>query len=174
MKVSGDQLFNPWKREQENLVLAQTPREVSRFATALVVEIFNKNKALGKSNPFSVCAILRNKPTIHRWFNVAMTIDAHNISPRHYGVHEYAGALSLAETLLDGSYYIASPEEEAVCAARDAKDREQALERNTQDKMGEANKFFAGIVQAAQMQITAKEQPTAVVGTDEKTRKKSA
>src|SRR6185312_9463990 len=124
--------------------------------------VFEKNLAAGKANPFLVCAIFRPKPEIHRWLCLASP-DLSGVNVRQYAV-PYAGALSHAETLLEGDWYIANPEEEAACVMRDKSDRAKALEQDTKDKMGKANDFFAGIVQSVRMQneANAESKPVAV------------
>jgi hypothetical protein len=168
MKISGEQLFDPWKKERVATTLAPNPKVVSALGTKLISEVFTKNRAAGKAKPFLVCGINRDKPQIHAWLDLSTTINE-EIRPA-YPEKDYAGALSHAETLLTGEWYIASPEEEKACHEKDMKDRERALAHATQEKVGEANKLIGEIFKAAASQVKAAdetkeaEQSTSMVG----------
>ncbi len=173
--ISGEQLYNPWKKERVATVFVKggNINVIGKSCDDLIREVFAKNKAVGKSKPFLVCGIHREKG-IHAWMNLATTYSV-EIRPE-YPDKDYAGARGNAEALLQGDWYIASPEEYAECERKDADDRAKALQLNTQSKMGEANKLIAGIFEAAQLQVSAKEeskQPVAV-GASGHEKKKSA
>ena len=155
--ISGEQLYNPWKKERIASVFVKggNINVIGKACDDLIQEVFSKQKAAGKAKPFLVCAIHREKP-IHAWMNLSTTYSV-DIRPE-YPDKDYAGARGNAEALLQGDWYIASPEEYAECERKDADARATALQMNTQSKVGEANKLIAGIFEAAQLQVSAKEE----------------
>lgn len=154
-RMDGNQFYNPWKKERITTILATSVKQEGMLANKLIEEVWRKNRELGKKDPFSVCAIHRDRP-VHRWFNLKTTLSA-EVRPI-YPDKDYAGAQELALRLLDGEWYIASPEEEAACKAKDEADREAALKLNTQQKLGEANAMIRGVMEAAGVQVQAQAQ----------------
>lgn len=152
-KVSGDQLYHPFEKARRPSAFAPSYKHVQQHAYALIAEVFTKRQAAGKANPFLICAINRDKPAIHRWMNLATRLDDKGIDPGALNLYENAGALALAEALLDGTWYIASDEEEAACVAFDVKEREEALKRNSSEQAGkDATRLFTSLAKFAEAQ----------------------
>lgn len=159
---NGFRLYDPFKREavpSPNLV---DSKQVTLRAFALIRQIVELNIGKQKANPFGVCMIHRKVKhggvALHRWASVAQPVmgqHGQKISPADYGVNFYAGAVSVAESLLDGDWYLASDDEEAACKARDEADREKAMALTTQKKTTEAAMGFAEMLDAAKQQLNA-------------------
>ncbi len=170
-KVSGDQLYHPFEKVRRPSTLAPSYKHVQQHAYALIKEVFTKRSEAGFKNPFLVCAINRSKPEIHRWFNLATRIDEANINPADFGLYENAGALAHAEALLDGEWYIGSKDEETACAAKDVKEREEALKRNTSEQAGkDATNLFTSLRRFADAQEQA--QPALAMASGSEPKKK--
>lgn len=167
-QVTGNQLFKPWLKTRENLGQPRNVKQVRAACDALIAEVVTKNAERGIKNPFVVCAINRNNSTIHRWFNLAMTV-SDEVRPSNFqGVLEYAGALGHAEALLEGDWYIAGPEEEEKRRAFDEKETRDAHERINEEKMGKMKEVFQGMAQAV-LSVNKQDAPP-VSATREKTK----
>lgn len=168
-KVAGDQLYYAFEKSRRPSAFAASYKQVQAHAILLIKEVYERRQKDGCKNPFLVCAINREKPEIHRWMNLAMRIDEANINPGDLGLYENAGALSLAEALLDGTWYIGNLEEEAACVAKDVKDREEALKRNSSEQAGkDATKLFTSLAKFAE----AQQQPALAVAGGPELKKK--
>ncbi len=157
--VSGNQLFDPFKKARTPMGQPMQPKQVLMQAIQLIKRVYQINVEKNKTNPFLVCLIHRDKKEnglpIHRWASFA-SIES-GVHPKNmHNVDLYMGAEANAEAALDGAWYIASDEEEIECQKHDDLAREKALELVTQKKVGEAAVGFANMLQAANSQMAAK------------------
>lgn len=141
-QVSGNQLFYPFEKERRAMGAPAGVKQVRAHAIQLIRDVFKRNVEAKKPNRelFTCCAILRDNPDEHRWFNLAMTVDE-TVRPEAYGVLEYGGALSMAEALLEGNWYIAPLDLEHERATKDKRDTEVAQKAEVNRKKAEAREM---------------------------------
>lgn len=133
MQVNGFRIFNAFGKERGQETIVPSWGHVEIHALAVIEHVYKRNVQNSSVEPFQCCAIHRDRPNVHRWFNLQKPIPERQVGDAT--TPEYGGAMRHAVSLLSGEWRVASLEEEAACrkldeaatvAERDRREREAA------------------------------------------------
>ena len=147
-------VYDPFSKEMPRPKHLSNYKLVTAEVEALIARVFTERKG-----NLHVCAILRTDETRHNWLNLTMALPNLGVRRELLQAKEYAGAMGHAEQLLDGTFRLASPEEEAACRVKDVQAKEKKLAERENKKRSEHQAAGRAMADAFQTTLAEHKAP---------------